>query len=301
MNEIIGSAILAPRRAERPLDCGTVDLAARPLPRAGIGALTTSVGDGRHRVDLLGVLIDCVGVAEARRRLEAYLSSQRLHHVVTVNLDFLRIAQADVAFRDLLNAADLAVADGMPLVWASRLGDNRLPQRVTGNALVEECCQVAATTGKSLFLVGGRPGIAEEAARTIQRRYPGAVVAGVYAPPFGPLSARDDRQIVDRVNRSGARILFVAFGAPRQEKWIHAHRHELDVGVALGVGCALDVLAGAVPRAPRWMQQTGLEWLHRLSVEPRRLWHRYLIDDPPIFASLMLESLRAGSIGSDVE
>jgi len=242
-------------------------------------------------VSLSGVLIDRVGLAEAAGRVETYLRSPGLHQVVTVNLDYLRIAQAEPAFRDAINQADLAVADGMPLVWASRLAGRPVPERVTGNALVEQCCRLAATTGKSIFLLGGRPGIAEAASRAIRRGHPGAVVAGVYSPPFGPLGPRDDRRIVDRINRSGAHILFVALGAPRQDTWIRAHRHSLDVKIAMGVGCALDVLAGAVPRAPRWMQRTGLEWLHRLRLEPRRLWRRYLVGDAPMFASLMLDSV----------
>jgi N-acetylglucosaminyldiphosphoundecaprenol N-acetyl-beta-D-mannosaminyltransferase len=204
----------------------------------------------------------------------------------------LRIAQADAAFRNTINEADLAVADGMPLVWASRLAGRGLPERVTGHELVDVCCRLSAATGAPLFLLGARPGVAEEAARTIHRRYPGATVAGTYSPPFGPLSPEEDAQIVDRINRSGARILLVALGAPRQDNWIRSHRGELDVRVALGVGCALDILAGVVPRAPYWMQRVGLEWLHRLRVEPARLWHRYLVEDTRMFVRLMVESLR---------
>ncbi|HYR93986.1 MAG TPA: WecB/TagA/CpsF family glycosyltransferase [Methylomirabilota bacterium] len=212
---------------------------------------------------------------------------------MTVNLDFLQIARADATFRQAINEADLAVADGMPLVWASRLVGRPLPGRVTGNSLVDESCQLSARTGAGIFLLGARPGIADAAARTIATRYPGAVVAGAYSPSFGPLSPSDDREMVERVNRSGARILFVALGAPRQDNWIWAHRYELDVRVALGVGCSLDVLAGSVPRAPLWMQRSGLEWLYRLGLEPRRLWRRYLIKDAPMFARLVAASLRA--------
>jgi N-acetylglucosaminyldiphosphoundecaprenol N-acetyl-beta-D-mannosaminyltransferase len=246
----------------------------------------------RDRVPLNGVFIDRVSLAEAASRLESYLTTPQLHQVVAVNLDCLRIAQADAGFRETINEADLAVADGMPLVWASRLAARGLPERVTGNELVEVCCQLSAAKGGPLFFLGGRPGIAEEAAQSVQRRYPGAVVADTYSPPFGPLSPRDDAKMVDRINRSGARILLVALGAPRQDDWIRAHRHELDVRVALGVGCGLDILAGVVRRAPRWMQRTGLEWLHRFRLEPTRLWHRYFMNDTPMLARLVAESLR---------
>jgi N-acetylglucosaminyldiphosphoundecaprenol N-acetyl-beta-D-mannosaminyltransferase len=245
------------------------------------------------RIPISAVLIDRVDLAEATTRIATYLSSERLHQIVTVNLDFLQIARADATFRRTIDEADLAVADGMPLVWASRLMGRPLPERVTGNQLVHECCQLSAATGAGIFLLGARPGIADGAARTIATRYPGAVVAGAYSPSFGPLSPRDDREMVERVNRSGARILFVALGAPRQDNWIWAHRNELDVRVALGVGCSLDVLAGAVPRAPLWMQRSGLEWLYRFGLEPRRLWRRYLVKDAPMFARLVAASLRA--------
>ena len=271
-----------------PRQAGARLLDARGRRRAGLRS-----GSGRDRVVLSGVLIDRISLAESAAQIAAYLRTDRLHQIVTVNLDFLQIAQADSGFRKTINEADLAVADGMPLVWASRLTGRPLPERVTGNSLVEECCRHSATTGAPMFLLGGRPGIAEAAGHAIKMRYPGAVIAGAYSPPFGPLSEKDDQEIVDRVNRSGARMLFVAFGAPRQDTWIAAHRHELNVQVAMGVGCSLDVLAGAVSRAPLWMQRSGLEWLHRFRLEPCRLWHRYFVKDTAMFARLLAESLRA--------
>jgi N-acetylglucosaminyldiphosphoundecaprenol N-acetyl-beta-D-mannosaminyltransferase len=266
---------------------------AIPTRNASGAELRTLAADGRDRTPLCGVLLDRVGVADAARKLASYAASPRMHQVVTVNLDFLRIAQVDDDFRQTINEADLAVADGMPLVWASRLGGRPLPERVTGNSLVEKACELSAATGAGIFLLGARPGLAEAAARTIATRYPGAMVAGTYSPPFGPLSPDVDREMVERVNRSGARILLVALGAPRQDKWIRAHRHELRVGVALGIGCGIDLLAGIVPRAPLWMQRAGLEWLHRFRCEPGRLWRRYFVNDTPMFARLVAESLRA--------
>jgi N-acetylglucosaminyldiphosphoundecaprenol N-acetyl-beta-D-mannosaminyltransferase len=256
----------------------------RPLHRSASGEDTAV---------LSGVELDRVGRAEAAYRIGAYLRSDRIHQIVTVNLDFLQLARTDADFRQTINEADLAVADGMPLVWASRLMGSPLPERVTGNALVEECCRLSAATGASLFLLGARPGIAEAAGHAITTRYPGAVIAGTYSPPFGPLSASEDRAIIKRINRSGAHILLVALGAPRQDMWIAAHRSELGVRVAMGVGCSLDVLAGAASRAPLWMQRSGLEWLYRFHLEPCRLWHRYFVKDTAMFARLLVESMRA--------
>jgi N-acetylglucosaminyldiphosphoundecaprenol N-acetyl-beta-D-mannosaminyltransferase len=261
----------------------------------GAQASPTAVASSRptrERAALCGTLLDRVTLAEAVSRLASFAAARRLHQVVAVNLDCLRIAQRDSAFRQTINEADLAVADGMPLVWASRLGDRPLPERVTGNSLLEKSCELSAATGAGIFLLGSRSGIADAAARTIATRYPGAVVAGAYSPPFGPLSLREDREMVDRVNRSGARILIVALGAPRQDIWIRDHRHELNVGLAFGVGCGLDLLAGLVPRAPLWMQRAGLEWVHRFRLEPGRLWRRYFVNDTPMFARLLVESLR---------
>jgi N-acetylglucosaminyldiphosphoundecaprenol N-acetyl-beta-D-mannosaminyltransferase len=254
-------------------------------------------GGARDRVPLCGVLIDRVGLPQAASRLETYLAIEQLHQVVTVNLDFLRLARVDPIFRETINEAALAVADGMPLVWASRIAGQGLPERVTGIELVDACCRLSASTGKAVFMLGGRPGIAEEAARTVERRYPGAVVAGTYSPPFGAVAPHDDREIVDRINASGARILLVALGAPRQDNWIRAHHDELEVSVALGVGCTLDILAGVFPRAPHRMQRMGLEWLHRFRLEPARLGRRYFIDDIPMFARLMAESARVSRGG----
>jgi N-acetylglucosaminyldiphosphoundecaprenol N-acetyl-beta-D-mannosaminyltransferase len=212
---------------------------------------------------------------------------------VTVNLDFLAIARRNTRFLDTLNRADLAVADGMPLVWASQLQGRPLPERVTGVDLVDASCQVAEETGHGVFLLGAGPGVAEAAARTLQERYPGLRIAGVYTPPFGPLTPEEDARIVEMIRAAAPGILFVALGAPRQDQWIRAHRHLLGVPVAMGVGCVFDLLAGVVDRAPTWMQRTGLEWAFRLGQEPGRLWRRYIVNDIPTFGRLVVASLLA--------
>jgi N-acetylglucosaminyldiphosphoundecaprenol N-acetyl-beta-D-mannosaminyltransferase len=246
----------------------------------------------RRRVELGGVRIDQVDLPGAVQRLGDFLESGRAHQVVTVNLDFLSIAERQPEFRDLINGADLAVADGMPLVWASRLQGQPLPERVTGVDLVDGSCRLAAQTGHGVFLLGAAPAVAAAAARTLQGRYPALRVAGLYSPPFGPLTPEEDERIVDMVQRAAPGFLFVALGAPRQDLWIRRHLHRLNVPVAMGVGCVFDLLAGVVSRAPRWMQCAGLEWAYRLGQEPARLWRRYLINDIPTFGRLVLTALR---------
>jgi N-acetylglucosaminyldiphosphoundecaprenol N-acetyl-beta-D-mannosaminyltransferase len=246
----------------------------------------------RRRLDLGGVLVDQVDPSLAVERLRGFLASGRPHQVATVNLDFVSIAGRQAAFRAAINRAELAVADGMPLVWLSRLRGRPLAARITGHELVEACCRLAAETGRGVFLLGAAPGVAAAAARELEARHPGLRVVGTYSPPFGPLTAAEDARMVRMVREAAPGFLFVALGPPRQELWIRAYLEELGVPVAMGVGCVLDVLAGEVRRAPGWAQRAGLEWACRLAQEPRRLWKRYVLDDVPTLGRLVLEAAR---------
>lgn len=243
------------------------------------------VGD---RVSLLDTWVDGVDLLEASRRIDEFVRSRRQHQVVTVNLDFLRLSVEDTSFRDLINSADLAVPDGMPLIWASRLRGAALPQRVAGVDLVVECARLAAAKNYRVFLLGAGPGIAEHAASVLRERFPGLQVAGTYAPP--DTSPEEDKVTVALIRAIQPDILFVAFGAPRQDQWIRKHMASLGVPVCIGVGGAFDMLSGRLSRAPVWMQQSGLEWLHRFILEPKRLFKRYFIHDLPVFVRLMLQS-----------
>lgn len=246
----------------------------------------------RVRVGFGGVTVDAVDRETAVGRIAHFSTSPGLDQVVTANLDFLTIARRDPDFGAAVNGASLVVADGMPLVWLSRFRGARLPERITGIELLDACSRLAWQAGQGVFLLGSSPTTALLAARQLQRRYPGLRV-DTYSPPFGPFSVDENRKIVGLVRASAPAYLFVALGAPRQELWIHAHRGVLQVPVAMGVGCGLDVLAGAVSRAPHWMQRSGLEWLFRLIQEPGRLWRRYLLDDLPTLGRLVLGLLNA--------
>jgi N-acetylglucosaminyldiphosphoundecaprenol N-acetyl-beta-D-mannosaminyltransferase len=230
-------------------------------------------------VNLRGVLIDRVDMGEALSRIESFISEGQPHRVVTVNLDYLRHSRRDERFRDALNSADLAVADGAPLVWTSRIFGHALPERVTGVDLADRCAGLAAARAYRLFLLGAGPGVAEAAARELEQKYPGLHIAGTYAPPLGDFSEEEEQRIRDRIQQVRPDILLVGLPTPRQELWNHGHAEDWGVPVTIGVGAAFDMLGGLVPRAPRWMQRLGLEWLFRLWVEPRRLWKRYLLDD----------------------
>jgi N-acetylglucosaminyldiphosphoundecaprenol N-acetyl-beta-D-mannosaminyltransferase len=270
----------------------TEALAVQKSPRQTPGRiLSHPVREARQRVDLGGVLIDRVDLSSAVDRVRGFLRSGKPNQIVTVNLDFVAIARRDGDFRDTLNAAELAVADGMPLVWVSRLGDEPVPQRLTGVDLVDECCRVAVETGTSIFLLGAGPGVADTAADRLRERFPGLRIVGVYAPPFGPLTDEENEHILQLISAARPDFLFVALGAPQQDVWIRANRDRLDVPVCMGIGCVLDLLAGVVSRAPTWMQQSGLEWLFRLGQEPGRLWRRYILDDMPVLFWLVRKAL----------
>jgi len=240
----------------------------------------------RERVSLGPICVDNIDHSAAVDRIREFASSGQPHQIVTVNLDFISIAHRDEAFRDLINEADLAVADGMPLVWVSRLKGKPLPERVAGVDLVMESCRIAAETRAGVFLLGAAEGIAEAAGERLRDICPGLSIAGTYSPPVGSLDPAEDERIVRMVRAAAPQFLFVALGAPRQDLWIREHQAELQVPVAMGVGCVLDLLAGAVHRAPAWMQRSGLEWAFRLAQEPQRLWRRYLLNDLPMFARL---------------
>lgn len=272
-----------------------VDVVAAPvefrLQHNALEAVAPPVELHRQRVALADVLIDQIDVPAAVERIRGFFRGGS-HQIVTVNLDFLSIAERDPHFRGVINGADLAVADGMPLVWVSRWKGQPLPRRITGVELADECCRLAAELGRGVFLLGAAPGVAAAAARRLDVRHPGLRIAGVYSPPFGPLSAQEDAHIVRLIQQASPGVLLVALGAPHQDVWIHAHRDQLNVPVAIGVGCVFDLLAGVVERAPVWMQQTGLEWAYRLLQEPGRLWRRYLIDDLPMLGRLALAPAR---------
>jgi N-acetylglucosaminyldiphosphoundecaprenol N-acetyl-beta-D-mannosaminyltransferase len=246
----------------------------------------------RPRIDLGGTLVDRLDRQAAMERIRAFLWSGTPHQVVTVNLDFLSIAERDERFRSLINASDLAVADGMPLVWLSRLRGEPLAERVAGVELVDDSCSLAAQTGHGVFLLGAAPGVADIAAERLTERHPGLRIVGTYSPPIGPLKRKEHERMVRMINNAKPGFLFVALGAPRQDIWIHEHMRELNVPVMMGVGCVFDLLAGVSSRAPMWMQDAGLEWAYRLVREPRRLWRRYIVNDLPMFGRLLVSGRR---------
>ena len=194
---------------------------------------------------------------------------------VTANLHSAMVAAEDPKVAAALRRAAFVLADGMPLVWASRFKGRPLPERVAGSDLVPALCARAARRGRSVFLLGGAPGVAAEAARVLEDRYPGLRVVGAECPPFRPPTPDEDAALADRIRAAEPDLLFVAFGQPKGEVWIADHLDDLGVPVSVQVGGSLEMLTGRVRRAPRLVQRTGLEWAWRVAMEPRRLGPRY--------------------------
>lgn len=224
-------------------------------------------------ISILGVPVHYVTTAETLRQVAGYMAEPRLHQIATVNPEFVMKAQGDVRFRQVLREADLCIPDGIGLLLAARRYGRPFEERVAGSELVYHLAELAAAHGWPLFLLGAAPGVAAAAAERLQARYPGLQIAGTYS---GSPDPSENEEIVALINSSGARFLYVAYGAPRQDKWIARNRDKLQtVRVALGVGGALDFIAGTAVRAPLWLQRLGLEWFYRLLREPWR-WRRML-------------------------
>jgi N-acetylglucosaminyldiphosphoundecaprenol N-acetyl-beta-D-mannosaminyltransferase len=236
----------------------------------------------------MGTFAHAIGRQATKDALASFLEEGRPRHVVTLNVDFLHKSNTSPAFKELLNGADLTVLDGKPLVWAARYLGFSQSERVTGIDLIEACAELSADAGYRIFFLGGAEGVAEEAKDLVERRYPGVRISGAYSPPAGdyPLPQEINEEIIRRIQEARPDILFVAFGCPKQEQWIRDHALKLGVTIAAGIGGSFNFITGKTPRAPKLLQDTGLEWLYRLYVEPGRLWRRYLCADLPLVLRL---------------
>jgi N-acetylglucosaminyldiphosphoundecaprenol N-acetyl-beta-D-mannosaminyltransferase len=224
------------------------------------------------RMDALAFddVVEAIVAHAARGGAPGYVVTPNAHHVV--------LLQRDALLREIYEHAFLAVADGVPLVWAADLLGTQLPGRVNGTDLFEALCARASQEGLRVFLLGGREGAAKEAAARMTARHPSLNVCGIHCPPMNfEKNEAQSQEVLQAIASARPHLLFVGLGAPKQEYWMYRNCRQLGVPVSLGIGVSFEFVAGLVPRAPRWMQRAGLEWLHRLGSEPGRLWKRYLV------------------------
>lgn len=288
LRQLNSALILLTKSGAQAVPFGAAATLAKPMPPAVPAAAPAGVTPGQAArqsqpeaappILMMGVPFDNVTKAQTIGLIEKMVVSGKPHHLVTANVDFLTQAQNDVELHRILTDAHLVLCDGTPLVWASRLLGNPLPERVAGSDLAPLLIKEAAQKGYRLYFLGGAPGSTGRAVERLRRQWPELNIVGHDCPPFAPLLEMDHEEICRKVRAARPDLLLVAFGCPKQEKWISMHYRSLGVPVVVGVGATIDFLAGSVRRAPVWMQQAGLEWVFRLLQEPRRLFGRYAHD-----------------------
>jgi N-acetylglucosaminyldiphosphoundecaprenol N-acetyl-beta-D-mannosaminyltransferase len=226
-------------------------------------------------IDVWGLPLMPYTMADTLDRIDRLITARVPSYFITANLNYAMLCDSRPALRSLNDGAAFLVADGMPLVWATKFRRRKLPERVAGSDLIYAMCERAALRGHRVYLLGAAPGIADEAARRLTDKYPGLQIVGVECPPFRDLTPEElDAQTL-RIRSAKPDILIAAFGQPKGEEWVAANGARLGVPVAVQVGASLDFVAGKVKRAPKWMRRTGLEWTFRFLQEPRRLGGRY--------------------------
>ncbi len=242
--------------------------------------------------NVLGVKISAVTIPLVLDEMQRWIRSGEQHYITVTGVHGVIESQRDPSVKQIHNQAGLVVPDGMPMVWANHLQGNRHVSRVYGPDLMLATCEASLEHGYKHFFYGGADGVAELLRDKLTERFPGLQVAGVYCPPFRPLTDEEDTHVCDLINKSGADIVWVGLSTPKQERWMAAHTGKIDAPVMVGVGAAFDFHAGLKSQAPRWMQRSGLEWLYRLMTEPRRLGRRYLINNPTFLYLAALQALR---------
>lgn len=228
----------------------------------------------RRGAHLIGSFIDACSWAEALDRIDAWCGQSRV--ICICNVHSIVTATHDKAHQAVLNAADMSTPDGMPLAWSLRKMGFPAQQRINGPDLMWKYCARAANGSHKVYLYGSTESTLVKLSAALKAAFPLLQIAGISSPPFRQLTVEEDEADIERINASGADVIFVSLGCPKQERWMYEHRGRIKC-VMIGVGAAFDYHAGTIRRAPLWMQNSGLEWLHRLASEPRRLWRRYLI------------------------
>ncbi|MBW4472830.1 MAG: WecB/TagA/CpsF family glycosyltransferase [Stenomitos rutilans HA7619-LM2] len=228
---------------------------------------------------ILYTRVDATSYTDACDRIQVWATAKQSCYIVAANVHVVMTGYWHRSFQKVVNGATLVTPDGMPLVVGMRLLGVKQQQRVYGPDLMLAWCDRAAQTGMPIYLYGGTQTMLETLQHKLQARFPELAIAGSYAPPFRPLTLEEEKADCDRIHASGAAVVFVGLGCPKQEEWMARQQGLLQV-VMIGVGAAFSFHSGEVSQAPRWMMAWGLEWLYRFAMEPGRLWQRYLVNNP---------------------
>jgi len=266
-----------------------------PIPSAGSTARLKTV-------NVLGVQVSAVNMTMALRTIDGWITRGEPHYVCVTGVHGVMESQRDPELRRIHNQAGMVTPDGMPLVWLSWLDGHRYVERVYGPDLMLACCAQTGDRAYRHYFYGGADGVPELLRSRLCARYPALKVAGIFSPPFRAVTPEEDEEIVRRINAASPDIVWIGLSTPKQERWMSEHRARLDAPVLIGVGAAFDFHAGLKRQAPRWMQRSGSEWLFRLLTEPRRLWRRYLVNNPAFVwkvARTRLGRARAPETGGD--
>ena len=242
---------------------------------------------------VLDTYIHALNWSAALDQISAWGRARESRYVCICNVHSVVLGSRDAAFQQVLNQADLSTPDGAPVAWMMRRLGHPGQKRITGPDLMWRYCEQAQGSDQRIFLYGGSVQTLSALRSRLSELYPGLQISGAISPPFRPLSESEKDDVVAQINESNTNVVFVGLGCPKQEWWMAEHRGRINA-VMIGVGAAFDFHAGVIRRAPLWMQQTGLEWLHRLGAEPRRLWRRYLVTNS-LFVLAAVRQLLRGS------
>lgn len=244
------------------------------------------------RCNVLGVGISPINIPLAVECIDGWISRRAHHYVCVTGVHGVMESQQDPELKTIHNNAGMVTPDGMPMVWLSKWAGFKNVTRVYGPDLMAAVCEQSVAKGHRHFLYGGAEGVADLLKQKLEERFPGIQVVGTYCPPFRQMSGEEDAQLIRLIDATRADIVWVGLSTPKQERWMAAHTNTLEAPVLVGVGAAFDFHAGLKKQAPRWIQKCGMEWFFRLVTEPKRLWKRYLRNNPLFVTYLICEKLR---------